>query len=82
MKIAIGAPKTLRPRVGATTGSPPSGDDIRGQRIFELRQSVAQQQLALLEPLQLELVGLAGQKQRFDRGVEIAMFLAQPLQLT
>jgi hypothetical protein len=82
MKIAtLRLLRARRLRVGAKTDSPPAGAAIGGQRVFELRQSVAQQQFALLEPLQLELIGLAGQKQRRDRGVEIAMLFAQPLQL-
>jgi hypothetical protein len=67
--------------VAIRAGPPPAGDDIGGQRVFELRQSVAQEQFALLEPLQLELIGLASQEQRFDRSVQVAMFFTQPLQL-
>jgi hypothetical protein len=32
--------------------------------------------------LQLQLIGLSGVAQRFDGGVEVAVFFAQPLQLT
>ena len=38
-------------------------------------------ELALLQPLQLQAVGGAGERQRLDRGVEVAMLLAQPFDL-
>ena len=38
-------------------------------------------ELALLQPLQLQLIGLPGVAQRFDGGVEVAVLFAQPLQL-
>ena len=43
---------------------------------------IAQQQLALFQPLQLQLVGLAGVAQRLDRRVEIAVLLTQPLDVS
>ncbi len=68
------APRAARAR--------PSRDDIRRQRVLELRQSVTQLELALFQPLQLQLIGLSGVAQRVDGGVEVAVFFAQPLQLT
>src|SRR5271156_1512357 len=66
--------------VGLT--SAPSGDDVRRQLVLEPCQLVAQQELALLQPLQLQLVGLAGVAQRLDRRVEIAVLLTQPLDVS
>src|SRR6185312_538533 len=40
-------------------GNRPSGNDVGRQLVLEPRELVAQQQLAFLEPLDLELVGLA-----------------------
>src|SRR5580700_2016224 len=56
-------------------------DNIRRQLIFEPRHLIAQQKLALLQPLQLQLVRLAGVSQGFDRRVEVAVLLTQPLDL-
>jgi hypothetical protein len=69
-----------RPRPSGIVAA--SGDDVRGQLVFEPGELVAQQKLAFLEPLQLELVGLTGVAQRLDRRVEVAVLLAQPLDLS
>ena len=58
------------------------GDDVRRKLVFEPHQPVAQQELSFLEPLQLQLVGLARRPQRLDRRVEVAVLLAQPLDLS
>jgi hypothetical protein len=58
-----------------------SRDNIRRDLIFEPRQLIAQQELSLLKPLQLQLISLSGASQRLDRRVEVAMLLAQPLEL-
>jgi hypothetical protein len=58
------------------------GNDVRRQLVLEPDELVAQQELALLEPLQLQLVGLPGIAQRFDRRVEVAVLLAQPLDVS
>ena len=60
----------------------PSGDDVWRELVFEPRQLVAQQELSFLEPLQLQLVGLPRSPERLDRRVEVAMLLAQPLELS
>ena len=60
---------------------PSSGDDVRRQLVFEPGELVAQQQLALLEPLHLQLIRLPSVAQRLDRRIEIAVLLAQPLDL-
>src|ERR1700685_1611933 len=49
--------------------------------VFESRDLIAQQELSLLQPLQLQLVGLPCVSQGLDRGVEVAVLLAQPLDL-
>src|SRR5271166_5143543 len=59
-----------------------SGDDVRRQLILDKAQAVAQNQLALLQPLDLQLIASAEMEQRLDRGVEIAMFLAQMFKLS
>ena len=58
-----------------------SGDNVRRELVFEPRHLVAQHQLSLLKPLQLQLVCLAGASQRLDRRVEVAVLFAQPLDL-
>src|SRR6185312_2478048 len=63
-------------------GNRPSGNDVGRQLVLEPRELVAQQQLAFLEPLDLELVGLARRPQRLDRRVEITVLLSQPLNLS
>src|SRR5450755_4884778 len=58
-----------------------SRDDVGGQLVLDEADAVAQHQLALLEPLDLENVRAGRDLQRLDRGVEIAMLLPQPRKL-
>src|SRR5579863_1679056 len=58
-----------------------SGDDVRRQLVLQPGKPVAQQELALFQPLQLQLIHLPGVAQRLDRRVQIPMFLAQPFHL-
>src|SRR5205085_8559361 len=55
-----------------------SGDDVRNQGIFELGDLVPEEQLALLQPRELELVRCRERPKRLDRRIEIAMLHAQP----
>src|SRR3546814_15058859 len=50
-----------------------SGDDIGEQLVLAPTDLVAQLQLLLLEPGELELVGNRRRGERDDRGVEVAM---------
>jgi hypothetical protein len=59
----------------------PSGNDVRGKLVFDVRDAVTQVKLALLEPLDLELVGPGGVLQSRDGGIEVAMLLLQSRQL-
>src|SRR3990170_4518457 len=76
-------------RCTATNAAPParppirrrSGDDVGQQLAFELRDLILQQQLALLHPLQPELVERRPLRQSSDHVVEIAMLAAQLLEL-
>src|SRR6201999_4589130 len=52
-----------------------SRDNIRRQRILEMRDAIFQMQLALFQPLDLQPVARADPLQRFDRAVEIAVLL-------
>ena len=56
-----------RPSAFGPTASPwndadigPSRDDVWGQLVLNIRDAVAQLELALLEPLDLELIGAGG----------------------
>jgi hypothetical protein len=60
----------------------PSGDDVGSYLILELREFVPQQKFALFQPLQLQLVRLAGVAQSLDGRVEIAMLFTQPFNLS
>jgi hypothetical protein len=57
-----------------------SGDNIRHDLILEPHNFIAQQQLSLFQPLHL-LVRLAAVSQGLWRRVEVAVLLAQPLDL-
>ena len=57
-----------------------SGDDIGGQLILDERNAVAQHELALFQPLHLDLVMARRTRQRLDRGIEIAVLLLQACQ--
>lgn len=54
-----------------------SGRLIRNQRPFDPRDLVLQLQLALLQPLERQLVGLDVGREALDHGVQIAVFLTQ-----
>src|SRR3989304_1205081 len=70
-----------RGRRGGARGAPPirrrSSDDVGQQLAFELRDLILQQQLALLQPLQPELVERRPFRQSSDHVVEVAMLAAQ-----
>ncbi len=65
----------------AMTLSPALGDNIGCQLVVEEGQSVAQEEFALLQPLNLQLVAFAHEFQRINGGIEIAVFLAQARRL-
>src|ERR1700727_3469855 len=56
-------------------------DNVRGELVFESRDLIAQQELSLLQPLHLQLVDRASVSQGLDRRVEVAVLLAQALDL-
>jgi hypothetical protein len=59
----------------------PSGNNVRGELIFDVGDAVAQVKLAFLEPLNLKLIGARGVLQGRDGGVKVAMLLLQSRQL-
>jgi hypothetical protein len=61
--------------------SPRSGNYVRRDLIFDKGDTVAQLQLALLQPLQPQQIGRRRLMQRINRSVEIAVFLLQPCEL-
>ena len=74
---------TRRPRVALTAGWRPlpeaaSGDDVGGDLVFDEGDAVAQQELALLQPLQAQQIRRGRLMQRVDRRVEVAVLLLQP----
>src|ERR1700736_4300350 len=54
-----------------------SRDDVGGELVFDEGDAVAQEQLALFEPLHLERVGADRVLQRADGGVEVPVLLLQ-----
>ena len=58
-----------------------SGDNVRGQLVLDVGDAIAELKLALLEPLDLQLVGAGGVLQGRDCRVEVAMLLLQSRQL-
>lgn len=58
-----------------------SGDDIWRELVLDMGNPVPEEELALLEPLDLQDVGRRGTLQRLDRRIEVAMLLAQPSKL-
>jgi hypothetical protein len=65
----------------AAAGSFALRDDVGRQLVFDEGDAVAQLQLALLQPLDLDDVGAGQPLQRRDRGIEVAMLLLQARQL-
>src|SRR5262249_50837202 len=63
--------------LGKCTVRSASGDDVRGELVFDERDAVAQEQLAFFEPLHLERVGADRVLQRADGGIEVPMLLLQ-----
>src|SRR5208283_4398433 len=59
----------------------PSGDDVRRELVLQLRELVPKQKLPLFQPLQLQLIGLAGVAQSLDGRVEITVLFAQTFDL-
>lgn len=55
-----------------------SGDDVRGDLIFDEGDAVAQQQLAFLQTLQSEQIGSGRLVKCIDCCIEIAVLLLQP----
>jgi hypothetical protein len=56
-------------------------DDVGGQLVLDEGDAVAQDQLALLEPLNLKEIGTRRHGERLDGGVEVAMLLLQARKL-
>src|SRR6266480_6741157 len=57
-----------------------SGDDVGGQLVLDERNPVAQAEFVFLEALDLQFVRSRRAFQRFDRSIEVAMFLLQARQ--
>jgi hypothetical protein len=55
-----------------------SGDDIRAKAIGDTDQPILEVQLALLQSLDLQLIGTADLLQGEDGGIQVAMVLFQP----
>ena len=54
-----------------------SRDNVRDQVILDHRDLITQQQFALLQPCDLQLVACACAGQRIDGRIKVAMFKAQ-----
>jgi hypothetical protein len=52
-------------------------NNVRNQEILELGDLILEAQLALLDPGDLELIDSRGGEKRIDRGLEVAMLLAE-----
>jgi hypothetical protein len=57
-----------------------SGADVRGELVFDSDNAVAQDQFALLKPLDLKTIRARGTVQSLDGDIQIAVFLPQALQ--
>jgi hypothetical protein len=68
------------PRKGADYGNR-LRDDVRGQLILDEGNSVAQNELAFFQALNLEKVSPRHGLQRFNCSVKVAMLLPQPFEL-
>ena len=62
--------------------APRSRDDVRGELVLDEGDAVAQNELALLEALDLQDVGAGHGLEGLDRGVEVAVLLPQPRELS
>src|SRR5688572_13439627 len=58
-----------------------SRDDVRRELILDEGNPIPQDQLALLQPLNLQNVGAGRDLQRLDRGVEVAVLLQEARKL-
>ena len=65
----------------AARGQGRSGDDVGRDLVFDEGDTVAQQQLALLQPLEPQQVGGRRLMQCIDRRIEVSVFLLQPGEL-
>ncbi len=63
----------------ATFAESTLGDYVRGDFVLEAPQPVAQQQLALFQALNLQLIDGSNRQERFDGGLEIVMLQPHPL---
>ena len=59
----------------------PLGDDIGRDLVLDESDAVAQVELSLLQPLDLQHIGPGSALERLDRGIEIAMLLHQPREI-
>src|SRR6267143_2959399 len=88
-KILNAAPM-FRPRKGADYRNRPQGckswtlpsrNDVRRQLVLDEGNSVAQNEFAFFQALNLDKIDTRDGLQRFDRSVKVAMLLPQPLEL-
>ena len=70
------APARTRSPSGRATRRRFSRYDVGDDFVLQPGDSVAQRELAFFQPLQLKAVGGAGERQRLDGGVEVAVLLA------
>ena len=57
-------------------------NNVRNQEILELGDLILEAQLALLDPGDLELIDSRSSEKRIDRGLEVAMLLAEQFDST
>ena len=77
-----GADNTRNPRrltdMGFTDRRTSLRNDVRRKLVLDKGNAVAQDQLAFLQPLHLDLVMARSVDQRLDGGIEVAMLLLEP----
>src|SRR6267154_2148674 len=71
----------MRRRGSGPERASPSRNDVRRQLILDEGNSVAQNEFAFFQALNLDKVDTWDGLQRFDRSVKVAMLLPQPLEL-
>ena len=65
----------------AITAASNLSNNVGGELVFDIGNSIAQDELALFESLDLQQIGARRVLQGGDRGIEIAMLLLQARQL-
>jgi hypothetical protein len=81
MRLLTCSPAPTPPCTPARPGKTRSRNDVRRQLVFDESDAVAQLQLALLQPLNLDDIGARRFLQSSNRGVQVTMLLQEARKL-